>query len=169
MTRIERATLADIAYIDDLRKKEGHAVGFIPKQRYEMEIRRERLGSLFVAVENDDRVGFIYATHGGGCSKIQQIAIQRDARLLERGRLLVDAIRQDGLRRSVTQLGCRCAADLESVGFWKALGFDVVGENVGIWLAGKGESAIAQSGRKIIVFRKQLELPLFHTLRCNSI
>jgi ribosomal protein S18 acetylase RimI-like enzyme len=117
---IRPATLADIPYIDHLRKKNSNAVGFIPIQRYEMEINRERHGSILVCAVNNDLVGFLYATHNDrGETRIQQIAIQEDARRLERGRSMVEAV----TRPLDHLLSCRCAADLESVSFWEAIGF----------------------------------------------
>ena len=117
---IRPASLADIIYIDSLRKQESEAIGFIPKVRYEMEIDGRRSGSILICFENNDPVGFIYATHNrAGVTHIQQVAIQRDSRRLLRGKALVDAV----TRPSDYLLSCRCAADLESTDFWRALDF----------------------------------------------
>lgn len=120
---IRPATLADIIYIDSLRKHESEAIGFIPKVRYEMEINGQRGGSIILCLENDEPVGFVYATHNRfGVTHIQQVAVQRDARRLLHGKSLIDAITRD----TDWLLSCRCAADLESTDFWKALGFGIL-------------------------------------------
>ena len=49
---VRRATLDDLPYIEALRRKESECIGFIPKQRYEMEIQGERSGAVLVCVEN---------------------------------------------------------------------------------------------------------------------
>ena len=122
--RVRRATLGDIKYIDSLRKKEGEAIGFIPLQRYEMEINGDRHGSILVYEENLDLVGFVYATHNrAGVTHIQQVAIQEDARRMERASALVLAVRKE----RDWLLSCRCAADLDSTHFWEALGFQPSG------------------------------------------
>jgi len=118
---IRPATLKDITYIEHLRRKNSEAIGFIPKVRYEMEIDGRRGGSILVYENNGDLVGFIYATHNqAGVTHIQQIAIQDDARRLERGTALVEAV----VKPIDWLVSCRCAADLESADFWKSIGFN---------------------------------------------
>ncbi len=121
--QLRPATLADIVYIDSLRKQESEAIGFIPKVRYEMEIDGRRGGSIILCLENNVPVGFVYATHNqAGVTHIQQVAVQRDARRLLHGAELIEAVTrsQDWL------ISCRCAADLESTNFWEALGFELL-------------------------------------------
>lgn len=158
MTTIRPATLADLKYIDALRKKEGDAIGFIPIQRYEMEVNRERLGTLVVAVDNGDLTGFLYATHSGhGSTHIQQVAIQEDARRVTRGRMLVDAAVADGVNRMSWLTSLRCADDLEANTFWQALDFALEREGVtpkSIYGSGKEKRAINKRGRKINVWQR---------------
>ena len=122
-TTIRRATLQDLPYIEHLRRIESEAVGFIPIQRYEMEIEGSRHGSVLVCLENNDHVGFLYATHNqAGVTHIQQIAIQEDARRMTRASALVRAAQtpRDYL------ISLRCAADLEATKFWEVLGFQLL-------------------------------------------
>ena len=92
-----------------------------------MEIRRERNGRIYVIEESGQLVGFTYATFGGQSAKIQQIAIQEDARRMERAAELVAQVKTEGQVRQLYQVSCCCAEDLESNAFWKALGFSHVG------------------------------------------
>lgn len=119
---IRRATEADLKFIDDLRRKESEAVGFIPLERYRMEMDGRRNGRLWVAEENADLVGFAYCTYGD-VGHIQQIAIRSDARLEERASALVIAHDMESVRRGLSESGCRVADDLEATRFWEALGF----------------------------------------------
>lgn len=154
MVEIRQATMADIRYIDHLRAKESDAVGFIPKQRYEMEIDGRRGGTMLVALENNDHVGFLYATHNrAGVTHIQQIAIQEDARRLERATALVSACQ----KHSDWLISCRCAADLESTQFWNALGFQILDRvpPKSVYGRGKDKSTLpTRRKREILRFQK---------------
>ena len=158
MTEIRRATLADLAYIDALRKRNGDAIGFIPMQRYEMEVNGERRGSLFLSWDNDDPTGFLYATHSGrGTTHIIQVAIQEDARRMERATALVEAANSDGFARHTWLLSLRCADDLEANEFWSALGFSLEAE--GLWpktpnAPGKEKRAQNKKGRHINMWQR---------------
>ena len=157
-TLVRRATLRDLRYLDALRKREGDAVGFIPIARYEMEVTGERKGSLYLSWDDGDPTGFIYATHSGrGATHIIQVAVQEDARRMERASALVEAIRTDGLKRSSWLLSLRCAEDLSANEFWRALGFSL--ETVGLWpktpnALGKAKAAKNKRGRRINVWQR---------------
>ena len=122
MTEILKATLGDLPYIEHLRHKESEAIGFIPVQRYEMEITGARHGLILVAKENDDYVGFLYATrNNAGVTHIQQVVIQEDARRKERASALVDA----AVREIDWLVSLRCASELDAVHFWESIGFEL--------------------------------------------
>jgi hypothetical protein len=120
LSGVQKAVLSDLPYIEMLRRREGEAIGFIPMQRYEMEIDGRSGGSILICWENGDPVGFLYATHNrAGVTHIQQVAIQEDARRLERATALVVAAQ----REKDWLVTLRCAADLDATSFWEALGF----------------------------------------------
>jgi hypothetical protein len=151
---IRKAALSDILYIDSLRKRYGNAVGFIPKQRYEMEINGERSGVLMVYEENTDLIGFIYATHNNdGVVHIQQVAIQDDARRQERGSELVEAI----TRQNDWLISLRCADDLEANMLWGALGFDPQNKVTPKSVYGIGKDKVAKSQRVITRWDKIIQ------------
>jgi len=153
--KVRRATLGDLAYIDALRKREGRAIGFIPMQRYEMEIRGERKGSLLVVEDDGQPTGFIYATHSGrGATHIQQVAIQEDARRMERATALVNGALADGLQRATWLLSCRVADDLEANDFWAALGFTHTGYADSKSVYATGKTKLAKSQRLLRVWQK---------------
>jgi len=77
-----------------------------------------------VATENEDRVGFIYsAANFAGVTKIYQVAVQDDARRLEIGTALVDAVTDV----NGWLLSLRCRENLPAIQFWQDLGFTVGG------------------------------------------
>ena len=86
---------------------------------------------LFVCVENNDLVGFVMFSYGK-YSKVNQICIQEDARLIDRGRALLSAGISHGNLRGIEDFSCGCADDLPSNFFWKQMGWVKVGERQGI-------------------------------------
>jgi len=124
MVNIIPATSQDIDYICHLQRIEANgldSVGFLPRMAFEKEIAAD--GLILIGRENDDEVGYIYATRNRhGITKIQQVVVQDDARRLEIGSSLVDAVTSphDWL------LSLRCRENLPSVRFWEDMGFEIV-------------------------------------------
>lgn len=134
MSNIRAATLDDLRFIDSLRKVEGDALGFIPLQRYEQIVGGQRDETLLIVEENDDRAGFLYATHGGALTRIVQIGVCNDARRLAHGQALIGEMMQEAIARAKFAVKARVAHDLESNKFWQAMGFGIVGEATGTFL-----------------------------------
>lgn len=137
---IKSATLADISYIVSLANKESFCLGFIPKMAYEAAITGIKTGKrwsntcndkIFVCEENNDLVGFVMFSYGK-ISKVNQICIQSDARLIERGKALLSAGIAHGNLRGIEDFGCGCADDLASNFFWLQMGWVKVGDRNGI-------------------------------------
>ena len=137
---IRSAILEDVPYIVNLAKKESLSIGFIPKPAYPAAITGIKTGKrwsnvcndkLFVCVENGQLVGFVLFSYGK-VAKCNQIAIQSDARLIERGRALLSAAISHGNLRGIEDFACGCADDLPSNFFWKQMGWHKFGERFGI-------------------------------------
>jgi len=166
MTDIRPATLEDLKYIEHLSGKESFALGFVPKPAYEAAITGYKAGKrwspvcndrLYVAEENGDQVGFVLASFGTK-ARVTQIAIQEDARLLERGKVLLDAVEDEADTRGCEITHAGCATDLPSNSFWAAMGYRNVGQRKGIHFESKRESK-----RDVNIWQKthrQLWLPL---------
>jgi GNAT superfamily N-acetyltransferase len=124
VVNIIEATPEDIEYICHLQRIEANgldSVGFLPKMAFEREI--DAGGRILIGRENGDEVGYIYATRNRhGVTKIQQVLVQDDARRLEIGSTLVDAVTSpnDWL------LSLRCRENLPAVQFWKDMGFQIM-------------------------------------------
>ena len=122
------------------------SLGFIPKMAYESAITGIKKGKrwsdvcndkLFVIECNRDLVGFCLASFGrpnaiNKQGRIAQIALQEDARLLQRGRLLLDTVIDYGYSVFTCGWSCGCADDLPSNIFWQSMGWSKVGERRGI-------------------------------------
>ena len=137
---IRLATLLDIPYIISLSKKESFCLGFIPKMAYEAAVTGIKTGKrwsntcndrLYVCEENDDLVGFVLFSYGNP-AKCNQICIQEDARLIERGQALLSAAIAHGNLRGIEDFACGCADDLPSNFFWARMGWQKVAERFGI-------------------------------------
>jgi len=124
MLEVSPATLEDVDYLCHLQRIEANredALGFLPKSVYEREIQSR--GTILLARENGDEVGFIYATHNRhGITTVQQVGVQEDARRLEIGTQLVEA----SIRENDFLVKLRCRKGLPSVSFWESQGFDIV-------------------------------------------
>ena len=118
---IQSATASDLKYITSLAKSDFESIGFIPNTRYEkIASGMSPNETLLLCFENNDPVGFCYATHWKYATKIHQIIIQRDARRAMRASALVESVK----KTDDVFLSLRCAADLaESNLFWQSLGF----------------------------------------------
>jgi len=158
------ATLKDLLYVVDLSKKESFSLGFIPKMAYESAITGIKKGDrwsevcndkLFVIECNGDLVGFCLVSFGikqvvGKMGKIAQICLQVDARLMLRGRLLLDAVTNYGKTVGTFRWACGCADDLPSNLFWQNMGWLKVAERQGISHRNTWKQT---SKRKINVYR----------------
>lgn len=137
---IRSAVISDVNYIVSLANKESFCLGFIPKMAYESAITGIKTGKrwsntcndkLFVCEENGDLVGFVMFSYGNP-AKCNQICIQEDARLIERGKALLSAAISHGNLKGIEDFSCGCADDLPSNLFWKTMGWVKVGERKGI-------------------------------------
>lgn len=140
------ATINDIKYIISLSQKESQSIGFIPKMAYEAAITGVKTGKrwsdicndkLFVIECNGDLVGFCLASFGKKgnnlkLGKIAQICLQVDARLMDRGRVLLDEVLSYGKKVGTFRWSCGCADDLPSNLFWQCMGWVLIGDRKGI-------------------------------------
>ena len=157
---IRSAIIDDIPYIVSLANKESFCLGFIPKMAYEAAITGIKTGKrwsntcndkLFVCEENKDLVGFVMFSYGK-ISKVNQICIQSDARLIERGKALLSAGIAHGNLRGIEDFGCGCADDLASNFFWLQMGWVKAAERNGISHKNTWKQS---SKRKINLYRYQ--------------
>jgi hypothetical protein len=130
-TLLRDALPTDFLFIDSLRKKEGSALGFIPKDAYLGILTntrpdgrdRWRYSRILVTVDNNDLTGFCYISYAGNFASIIQIVVQKDARRWHRALLMADEVERDARRFSKHGIKCRVAYDLESNTFWRAIGY----------------------------------------------
>jgi N-acetylglutamate synthase-like GNAT family acetyltransferase len=151
---VRPARLDDVPYIVGLHRKETDQLGFVPQSCYEREIGGMTNGTILIYEENRDPVGFIYATHNRyGVTKVHQIAIQEDARRMQRASALVGAVERD----ADWLVSLRCAADLDAADFWETIGFQLMGQ-VGVkenaWRRHTKTGLPTRRGRQMLSFQK---------------
>ncbi len=143
---VRLAKVEDLKYILSLSKKETQSIGFIPKMAYESAITGIKTGKRWSDVCNDkiwvvdcnnDLVGFCLASFGriggvGKMGKIAQICLQIDARLMDRGRILLDTVVEYGKTVGTYRWSCGCADDLPSNLFWQCMGWINIADRLGI-------------------------------------
>jgi hypothetical protein len=164
-TILREAVPQDFEYIDSLRKKEGSALGFLPKDAYMSVLHKARIANrdrwkyqkIWVTVDNGDLTGFCYASFANDPATIIQIVVQQDARRWHRAMLMEAAVSEEARNRTLTSIKCRVALDLESNFYWKAIGYQPVETVTSTWLNQKE----SKSKRPIIVYQKDMGMPLW--------
>lgn len=158
------AELRDLKYILSLSKLESQSIGFIPKMAYESAITGNKTGDRWSTVCNDkiwvcecdgDLVGFVLASFGQynatwKIGKIAQICLQVDARMMMRGRMLLNSVIDYGNKRGTLSFSCGCADDLPSNLFWQTMGWVKISDRMGISYKNTWKQT---SKRKINIYR----------------
>ncbi len=164
-TQIRDALPMDFTYIDSLRKREGSALGFMPKDAYLSVLEKRRIHDrdrwkyqrIWVTEDNGELTGFCYASFTDDPATIIQIVVQDDARRWHRAMMMESSVDREARNRNLTSIKCRVAYDLESNWYWKAIGYTPIRTVISTWL-NQRESA---SKRPIVIYQKDLGMPLF--------
>jgi GNAT superfamily N-acetyltransferase len=127
---VRDATLADIPYVDGLRRRESGTLGFLPLAAYEKIVTQTQHHGdrLWIAVAAGDPVGFLYASPGrvGAAVRVIQVCTQPDARRREYAAALMARAERMADRLQRPAVSARVGADLEARAFWDALGYAIV-------------------------------------------
>lgn len=112
-------------FIDDLQSKDRNALGFLPFIALQQAV---GLGRVFLCLENDEPAGYVIHGPPKQHGKIYQVCVANDARRIEHGTALVEAVRQVMIAGKAHDLTLHCAEDLSANKFWLELGFEKTGE-----------------------------------------
>jgi predicted GNAT superfamily acetyltransferase len=159
-TQMRDGVASDWLFIDSLRKKEGSALGFIPKDAYLSILEhapranraRYKYQRVLVTLDNDDLTGFAYTSYASEWASIIQIVVRSDARRWHRAMLMADEVERDAVRYGKKGVTCRVAYDLESNFFWRAIGYLPIKQVVSTWL----NQRESKSKRPLWVYRKEI-------------
>lgn len=189
MTTVRHAQGKDLEYINNLALKETHALGFLPKSKYEsiaLKLERKRSGKdekpwryqwLLVCEDNGDQTGFILVGFGSRYAKeryatVAQIVIQEDARRWLRASKLLKEVELEALQRGCIGVKARVAMDLESNLFWQGMGYSIGGETTSTrYNTGPSKSQrplwvyIKEFGQQLSLFDTSLQIPENEVIR----
>lgn len=147
-----------VKFLDHLQRENSHALGFLPFQALEQAI---TLGRVLLCYENDEPAG--YCIHGPSKrhSKIYQVCVAEDARRIEHGTALIEAVRSLAMRANAHDLILHCADDLPANSFWQELGFIQKGTRCkrkdGSRLQNRYAMDLPEKALSAMRFKKQLE------------
>lgn len=113
-----------VKYAEALMRRHYEAVGLLPTSRLEV---YDQVGQLWLQYENDDPCGYLVFGNGWPVLKVYQCCIQVDARRRNHAAALINRLIAIGEKRNCSCISLWCADDLESNGFWRAMGFDLAG------------------------------------------
>jgi ribosomal protein S18 acetylase RimI-like enzyme len=114
-------------------RSDTNAIGFLPVSAFDARAATDEVTTVY---RNGDLVGWAMAVHSRhtGVMRIYQIWVRPDARILEHGRALIDAISMKAVALRCFAMRAWVAEDLPANLFWQALGFQRMG-----WRWGRGE------------------------------
>jgi hypothetical protein len=171
MTILRKGESGDFLYIDSLRKVEGSALGFIPKDFYLSILENRRIASrdrhqycgIYITDDEGQQTGYCCYSLSGPIVDIFQIVVQEDARRWYRALMLINQVEIDAKRLQKQGIKARVAHDLESNYFWKACGYEIVKQVTSTWL----NQRESKSKRPLNIYFKPLT-SLFETERTHS-
>jgi hypothetical protein len=123
VTDVRVAVARDLPYILDLHKKNGDALGFLPRQAFEKRVEQKHV---IVARENGEHCGYLLTNGLTKNPKITHACIQYDARGRLHGFALVHRYIRELLPAGGEQLTLRCRDGLPSNDFWAEAGFTLL-------------------------------------------
>ncbi len=124
--------MTDLDFIAGLARTETDALGFIPRPALQ---RRIIEPGRYIIIANRHGRPRGYLLHGpprwGKPLHIYQACVEPDYRLRTYARRAVQQLEIQARPSGATELALRCAADLEAVRFWTAIGFDLQYTGIG--------------------------------------
>lgn len=80
-----------LAFAYSASRIDGHAIGWLPRTAY---VQAHDSGRMLACYNNEDLVGFVIFGHSLTETRVYQIWVRRDARMLVHGRSLIDRLNQ---------------------------------------------------------------------------
>lgn len=132
---------------DHACKSDGHCIGWLPFAAYDDACESGRVLTL---QRNDEQVGFaLWSVSRELELRILQIWVRPDARMIENGRALVEAMIETAVARRCWRLRLWCAEDLAANIFWELLGFQRL-----VWRHGR-----THGGRRHWLWAQEINKP----------
>ena len=118
--KVDKASRADLLFIDHLQRKNAEDLAFYPKTAFEREIDN---GRIILAWVNGEAAGYLYHGAFKETLLIHQACIEYDLRGQLYGAALVNFLTTLAEGMDVCTISLRCGSDILANGFWRAMGF----------------------------------------------
>lgn len=145
--QIRTGAPADLAFVEHVRKRFGHALGFLPLEAISNSL---EAGYIKICRENADNAGYILSRpHLAWQPKLRSIthaAVLMDAQHRHNGLAMLKSIESEAIADGLLAIQACCAVGLDSNEFWRAAGFLPIAHL----------TPTTKSGREIICWRKPL-------------
>jgi len=145
--QIRLGTPGDLTFVEHVRKRFGHALGFLPLAAIENSLEG---GHIRICAENGDAAGYILSRPNLAWQpklrSITHAAVCMDAQRRHHGLALLKTIEAEAIAAGLLAIQACCAVGLESNDFWRAAGFLPIAHL----------TPDTKSAREIICWRKPL-------------
>lgn len=125
-TTIEQLTVADLDAVDDLMKRYGRTLGFLPKGALEYYLKGEKGAVLGAKANTGQLVGYLLYAANPNYFRITHLCVMEEYRGQGIAKQLVNDLKESADTQKVIKLNCR--RDFPANDFWPKLGFVAVGE-----------------------------------------
>ena len=152
---IEQLTLADLDAVDDLMKRHGRTLGFLPKGALEYYLKEEKGGVLGAKTDTDQLVGYLLYAANPNYFRITHLCVLEEYQGQGVAKRLVNDLKDSATTQRSIKLNCR--RDFPADALWPKLGFVALDEKP----SRSGNGYLLTSWQLTLARGAQLELELF--------
>ena len=125
-TIIDQLTVADLDAVDNLMKRYGRTLGFLPKTALEYYLKKEKGGVLGAKTDIGQLVGYLLYAANPDYFRITHLCVSEEYRGQGIAKCLVNNLRESATTQRAIKLNCR--RDFPANDLWPELGFVTLGE-----------------------------------------
>lgn len=149
-TTIKQLTPVDLDAVDDLMKRYGQTLGFLPTEALESYLKKEKGGVLGAKTDTGQLVGYLLYATNPRYFRITHLCVSEECRGQGIAKQLVNNLKDSATTQRAIKLNCR--RDFPANDLWPELGFVTLGE----------KPSRSRNGRSLVIW--QLTLAPFDQL-----
>lgn len=154
-TTIDQLTVADLDAVDNLMKRYGRTLGFLPKAALEYYLKKEKGGVLGSKTDTGQLVGYLLYATNRSYFRITHLCVSEEYRGQGIAKRLVNNLKDSATTQRAIKLNCR--RDFSASALWPKLGFVAFDEK-----PSRSENGyLLTSWQLTLAAGDQLELELF--------
>ena len=154
-TTIKQLTLVDLDAVDDLMKRYGQTLGFLPTEALESYLKKEKGGVLGAKTDTGQLVGYLLYATNPRYFRITHLCVSEECRGQGIAKQLVNNLKDSATTQRAIKLNCR--RDFSASTLWPKLGFVALDEKP----SRSGNGSLLTSWQLTLAMGDQLELELF--------